>query len=220
MSSFIPCSELSEWHRPGKGRELQFFATNEELTGWLQHELPDKYQPYELVAADLVAQGDLYVRTSFTCPLADFPGGIQPMERWQFWIWSQSLTPELPSQFDSEAFHRVCSFNGLVSVEHGGRKHNGQDISRIAIVDKLANEADGRQYLHTDYLRIYRHLHKLINASLIYDSIITFRDGLEEESSLTRWTEGAVREYEGGKKFVLRPGPKTARASSRKQAKP
>jgi hypothetical protein len=76
-------------------------------------------------------------------------------------------------------------------------------------VDKVINDATGKVVTHKDYLRVFKALRKGIKKHLCYSSFWKYKNGSEREDfKLRLMTEGAVRAYEEGMKFVNRPGRK------------
>jgi hypothetical protein len=137
MKSTAIIEDVTRWDRVG-GRELQFFATDAEVVIWLTKHLPGQCAPYHLVGSDVVPDGAVYVQQPYQCEineLVECASAASP-RRYSFWIWSEALTPGLRlrrgQQVDS-----VCSFNGLVLLQHGFLHHGRRDVSRISIADKV-----------------------------------------------------------------------------------
>jgi hypothetical protein len=213
--SIINIENLDRWERVGRGRTLQFFATDEEVQGWLVHALPPEYAPYHLVGVDIVKEDRLYVEQPFMCEISALLQCMQGLEepRYDFWIWSEILTSTLPLQ-GGAWLTKFFSFNGLINLQHGSMIRDYSDPSRricraassIGLVDRVRNLDTGEERHHEGYLRIYKALHKTIKKALVYSSIIRFPDGHEEEDTHLRMTEAAVHSCQAGFPFINAPG--------------
>lgn len=211
-------SERSEWRRLGRGKTLEFFATDDEVRQWLMH-LPAEFRPYKLIGYDLVEVSKRrFVPQQWEFELSDFPGCMQgPREmRWEFGIWSAKLSPKPATTVDRSA---KSPPHNLVLLQHGGflklpwldLKLSQKDVRRrvessIGIVDRIINDKTGEVVVFKEYLEIFNSLRKEIEKKLCFASIQSFRDGTELETTQYRWTEAAVRLYESGFPFTYRPG--------------
>lgn len=211
-------TDLAYWQRYGRGRSLEFFSVDEEIAKWLTTSLPAKYAPYELVGEDRIKQGDEYIAYPFRCNPEKFIECVsdRSKERTRFWIWSQFLTPDLDFKMGA-SFTKHLSLSGLVHIQHGSRirVRNPRDpavpkervATYIGIVDRIFNNQTESIYEHTEYLEIYKSLHRTIKKELVYSSWAKFMDGHEEETTrMFLMTEGAVQAYEAGIQFINRPG--------------
>lgn len=125
---------------------------------------------------------------------------------YNYWLWSEELTPDLRLE-QCERVNGICSHNGLVLVQHGLMRRGAKDRSRIAIIEGVVNLDTGEERRHDGYAKVYRTLRRVIDKHLVYSAVHRFRDGHEEEDDrVQRMTEGAVREYEAGVKYAVRPG--------------
>lgn len=216
MSNHLDNSNIDHWIRVTRGKELQFFATDQEVEAWLNHALPPLYSPYQLIGVDKVQVGQTYVEYPFYCEVGSLlecmKESVAP--RYNFWIWSKKLTPKL-SLTPATNITRLLSFQGLVLLQHGMMLHDRTDptrllrraASRIAIVDRIKNIVTGQIIRHDGYLEIYRALYNVISKALVYSSLVRFPDGhIEEDTRLQRMTEGAVRSYEAGYPLMNKPG--------------
>src|SRR5215217_8032924 len=114
-------TDVDRWDRGNFGRRFQFIATDEEVQHWLLHCLPSKYAPYRMVGYDRVpGDGSFYVDEPEQCELDALLPCMQERDppRWAFFIWSQTLTPDLPLQRmdlrHTSGIDKVCIYNGLV----------------------------------------------------------------------------------------------------------
>jgi hypothetical protein len=219
MKAEAVIADVTKWDRVG-GRELQFFATDAEVERWLTQELPEQYSPYHLVGSDLVEDGPIYVQRPFQCEFGEMlecrhGSGL---ERHNFWIWSELLTPSLPLR-QGDPIVALCSYSGLVLLQHGFVHHGRRDVSRISMVDKVRHLETGEVLQHEGYFDIYKTLRKKIKKALCYATIWSFADGSERESDRgALWTEGTVQEYEAGVPFVARPGRRLEKATAKSRS--
>jgi len=201
-----------DWTRAG-GKELQFYATDSEVEQWILNFLPEEFGPYRLVGSTLVKRERIYVQDPFDFALTDF-NKARGEEISDFWILARSLTPEFNFKI-GDPIGLTCSINGLIllqlgsviQVQRGSAIEWRKDSSRIAITDKIINNNSDQIVYHSDYLTIYKHLAKRIKPLLKYSTILTFKDGSEEEDeTLALMTEGVVAECQAGVKYLARPG--------------
>lgn len=219
MSESSLITALAQWQRVGRGRSLQFFATDEEVQAWLNHALPEEFAPYVLVGVDKIKQSRFkYVDEPFQCDVSALSACMSgPVgRRSDFWICSKVLTPELLLRRGIWQ-QRLFSSNGLVDLAHGMmvKVRNPRDpaqpleqyASAVGIVDKIQNLETGEVRQYEGYLRIYQALRKVIRKELVYSSVVRAADGTEaEDTSVALMTEGAVRAYAEGIPYINRPG--------------
>jgi hypothetical protein len=202
--------DVDQWCRVGRGKELQFFATDSEVQEWLLRCLPSANRPYSLVGEDLIPFDKRhYAPKPFRFELSEFPQCVYRSTgdtRFNFWIHSDRLTPGL--RLDQRASPgAICSLNGLLLLQHGSCLDGRRDASRIAIVDRVQHAITGETRHYYDYLVVFKHLRKIIRRALIYSSMQTFADGhIEEDTSLQLMTDGAVRSHHAGFRFTNEPG--------------
>jgi len=201
--------DVDNWFRIGRGRELQFFATDDEVQSWLLNFLPEEYAPYSLVGADLIKKGKIYIEQGFEFDISELEKAMYEKDetRWHYWIRSKVLTPEL-RLITGERITWTLSYSGLVSLQHGRELQNmGRDASSIGIVERVKNEKTGEIRHHKDYLRIFNSLKRKVKRTLCYSTIHKFKNGtVAEDTRLQLMTEKAVRAYEDGLLFKNAPG--------------
>jgi hypothetical protein len=213
MEPKIPIYDVDNWHRVGRGRVLQFFATDDEIQEWLLSALPPEYGPYTLVGADLVQiEKKKYIQKGFEFGIDELKRAMyeQDETRWEYWIRSKVITPQLDFS-RHKMISWILSYSGLVGLHHGSYNKNkwvdGLDASSIGIVDQVNNDKTGEKIQHKEYLNIFKKLNREIKNHLCYSSFWKYKDGSEREDFESRlMTEKAVRAYEEGMKFVNRPG--------------
>lgn len=206
----------TEWVRLGRGKNRQFFATDDEVQTWLLEGLPKQYAPYELIVVDRVKHATSYIDQAFAYQVEALSQCLHDASqpRYEVWIRSKCLTPEIPIWSGVQLDH-VLSFNGLVLLQHGLMIRDRRtasaplcrDVSRIAIVDKVQHRVTGEIREYKEYVNIYTSLDKVIRRALVYSSIVWDMQGNEsEDTRLQLWTEGAVTSYHAGVRYVHRPG--------------
>ena len=209
MHSPLNIYGVDRWTRFGRGKELQFFATDAEVENWLITSLPAIYGPYQLIGCDLIKENGAFVEYPFRCDISCFRKcrqGKNNGPRYEFWIHSEALTPGLSFEFGSRMC-ALCALNGLVLIQHGFLHRGRKDASRIAVVDTIRDSETMEIKHHRDYDQVFRSLFKVIKKSLVYSSIQRFADGHEEEDTrIERMTIGAAQEYEAGVAMTKRPG--------------
>jgi len=125
------------------------------------------------------------------------------------WVWSQRLTPDLPTDLRDEenTLSMLCSANGLVAIQRGLTRDAGLEPFALGITHKIFNPDAGRVVTHTGYLQIFDALRKAIRKKLVYSSIRVFPDGTRlEDTRLQRMTAAAVKAYKSGVRFANLPG--------------
>lgn len=212
MSS-VPSIEVSpllshpgDWMRIGRGRSLQFFATDEEVETWLRSSLPVEYGPFRLVDA----QGSLRGRSGVKRVIWDVSEFLEQLGSYGsstiVHIWSEALTPNLLSEVVDD-FSAACSLSGLPSLDHGYVRKGMQESSSLAMVERIQNKETGEIREHSGYRKVYNRLSRAIKKSLCYSTFHRFADGSEEEdTSLRRMTEAAAQAHGNGIVFTARPG--------------
>lgn len=200
-----------EWSRSGRGRELQFFATDAEVEEWLGH-LSDDYAPYSAWVSRLVRRNGTYQRTLSCFPLDEWlrahkDGGQDvPSLADQFFLHAAAVMPALPTD-EAVARHanEWASLNGLVLVQHGATRAGRQLASRVAVTDRIKNRSSGKVVSLKDRTVVFDALCKMIETELRFTSIQVFRDGHEEEDASQLMTAEAADLAAAGR-FVRRPG--------------
>jgi hypothetical protein len=203
----IPGSELGNWERVGRGRVLQFFATDEEVQAWLNSALPPAYAPYGLIRQEYRIRGQrrLPIVTYSVSDFIDCLGKRDPPST-HFHIWSEVLSFDLLGD-PCDDVGALCSLNGLPAVDHGHVRKGKQEGSAISIVDRVRNKTTGELRDHSEYRKVYNSLVRVIKKSLCYSTINRFADGSErEDTSLRRMTEAAAQAHGHAVVFSARPG--------------
>jgi hypothetical protein len=193
------------WHRVGRGKEIQFFATDGEVQEWLRSGLPGEAEPYVMVATREGQQLIVATPSNFL----ELRSSSDPA-RIQFWIASESISgllPDLSTLTPLPLADAVCAVNGFLLLQHGRMFENAQDVSRVAITNVVRNSETGEERTHREYLSIFKSLAGRIAQDLRYSTIRRQADGREvEDPELVRMTDGARAGYESGTALTSRPG--------------
>jgi hypothetical protein len=207
MTTYSAIYDTVNWSRVGRGKGMQFFATDDEVAAWLQRSLPCEYTPYSLGGVDLVQNGSIYDEIPFEFAIHDFPecmnrpGGY----RYNFSIISRKLHPDIELQ-SKRNINAICTINGFPLMQHGVPLKEKRDRTFFAITPKVINIITGETREYPEYLRIFNTLAKTIRKSLVYTSIHRFPDGHEEENRDQLMTEQAAISHGNGYPFIDRPG--------------
>lgn len=212
-------SDLENWLRLGRGRNVTFIATDEEVQEWLSSCLPAGFGPYRLVGADLVREGKHYVQLPFSGQIDELSQLMHRPDRdaFQFCIWSKTLTPDLELTPRTNIAAQL-GVNGLISLQHGSKikDYSTPDQlpalwpSSLGVIDRVQNRETGEIRHYAEYLQIYSILKRAMKKLTIYSAVLRFKTGEEEEvvgAGAPLWTEGAKRLHDAGVRFcAVRPG--------------
>ena len=159
MAHPIAYEDIDNWGRVGHGRIFDFFATWEEMQGWLLTELPDEYGPYQLVGLDRVKRkGPSYLTVVYRYGISELkkaliqvPRGSVQSHRRFIRIWAKGLTPEAPShnELKMESFF---AFNGMIAIDSGG---SGCACVGIQYTPIVMNDETGEKVTHKEYEDIF-----------------------------------------------------------------
>jgi hypothetical protein len=195
-------TEPSAWDRSGRGKMIQFFATDEEVRRWLAEGLDPLYAPYFVTfTAEQNRGGTQSINLDPFLRAKDAFKGAH-----RFWIGSQSLSGKLRELPLPSPWEPLFAVNGLLLLSHGDVFNERFDSSALAISDRFRNESSGELLKHDDYLQIYRGLEKRIRGDLRYATISQLSAAEEEDDRLVLMTEGAKRASDSGLPFTSRPG--------------
>jgi hypothetical protein len=200
----------TDWSRAGRGRELQFFATDRELLTWFDA-LPDENAPYTIWGSRLVRRDIEHERVLFRYSLEEWTHALAAGWPDQFFLHAAKLISPLP--VDEEAAPRANewgSLNGLVLVQHGSTRAGKRLASRIAVTDKIRNRSSGKTVSIKERALVFDALRTMIETDLCFTSIQVFRDGHEEEDNVQLMTAEAAQLAAEGY-FIRRPGRRIKR---------
>lgn len=185
------------WHRSGRGAELQFFATDEEVRRWLES-LPTKFGRctllYESQSDRAPAKGSYQV-----CPLDDWLRSLSGSETSraipfsQFFLQAEALTPVIPHIGKTFTdVNALAVINGLMLVQHGATRSGRRLASRVAVARSITNNVTGEVRDLSDRTLIFDELRRRIRKALAHTSLQVFRDGHEEEDRVQMMTDAAA----------------------------
>jgi hypothetical protein len=198
----------ARWKRAGSGRELQFFATDEEVQSCLESGLPPELGPWTVAAVDIVRSGRSFGRELFFCAPAEFSAAIAPpdRDRSSFWIVSERLSPML-LDVPADSFEDSANICGVPVLQHGVKFDGRHDASRLAIVDRVQHVDTGEARTHASYLRVFQSLCEALRALLVYSTVYTFPDGhAEKDDRNTLMSSGVAEGVRAGALYTRNPG--------------
>jgi hypothetical protein len=146
-------SEIDHWLRQGRGKTFQFSATAKEVAELLRKTLPSQFAPYSLLGIVMVKEGKYYKQVCRVATIADFPL-LRAEGIWQFFIYSQVLSHELPIK-ESSDLEGLCATNGLINLQQSYVNQVLLQETNIGMIDKVKNTLTGEIREHSDYLKIF-----------------------------------------------------------------
>jgi hypothetical protein len=160
----VPTSNLNPhvWIRYGRGKGVHFRANDDDIVRALTSGLPQGYAPYVLLATSLRKVGNKYESNCEVTNFDDIPRFRQEGV-WNYFLGSLRLTA-LPNFDQLDSAGRWLATNGLINLQHGRTGKKGLEPSSVGIVDKVRNTESGEIRTHSDYLKIYKGLAKLIRS--------------------------------------------------------
>jgi hypothetical protein len=210
MSTSAPRRQIldpREWSRVG-GRELQFFATDDEVRGYL-NELPSEFGPYDTLGSTLLPNpggSPPYRSEPYVCAIDEHferlaRGMAIPSN---IFVRPAALVPALPIADGGRDIDAWCTVNGVVLLQHGWTRSGKREASRIAICDKMDSAAGQRIHLK-EQAKVFDHLKRRIRRDLKFASIRVYKGGIADESTHQMMTSAAAELAKTGF-FVSTPG--------------
>lgn len=180
------------WHRIGRGRERQFYATDAEIARFLTEGLPSSMRPYHLLGVEVSRERLDPTHRLIRYEVDEVVACCARSGGHGAWIVSSTLTSV--DGWTGDGLQPTAAVNGLILVEHGFSPRGRQEASRIAIVDRIQNVETGAGHIHAHYLAIFRSLDRHIRRSLRWSSVRRLRDQTEDEDSrVVLMTDEAAR---------------------------
>lgn len=176
------------WQRYGRGKIVQFFATDEEVCEFLEECLPREFAPYSLLWVRFIEDGNKYRHEYVASDLGDFLE-LRAQGVWKFFLRSKVLTPGAFPE-STAPVDWSWSFSGLVNIQQGRLRQGRQEWSGLGIVDKAQNKETGEIVSHEGYLKIFNVLKKSLRKRLLYNTVKARPNGTLDESKSIRMTEG------------------------------
>lgn len=194
--------------RVGRGRQLEFYATDRDVETWLLESLPERLAPYTVITEQNRLDGQRVVSTLREASLSDTMATaaaetIRLTHR--FWIRSHALHPEridLSSVTDLSLLH----LNGLPYLDHGARRPDGRlAASCLQHLPEVVDLRRGLKLAHDDYASVFRALRHRIRRSLTHLVTIQFPSGKTWTSESNLMTDDAAFSHEGGRPYDAQP---------------
>jgi hypothetical protein len=211
-------ADLDGWCRL-ESETVQFYATDADVSRWLQEGLPTDYGPYFLVGQDVTRlERKRILRRPFAFDVAEFARARHrtdgtPVERRMFFIFSSRLSGNPPPVVDTDNLDAYYSLNGLISLVLGGRRKNrikGRDFvedSSFGIVESIVNHDQDKVIVNAEYKTIYRSLLEIVERDLVYATVLRpADDSRQSECTLIRMTQHAAAAYAEGVPYLHKPG--------------
>lgn len=199
-----------KWSRDGRGKEIQFYATNEEIISFFSlFSQENEGGAFFFEGADLVRDDETgrFFEQPFSVSLIDaFDKDSNNFFRHRnLWLRSEQLTESIVSIFEREIGH-ICSLSGLVLFQPSFGTKKGNSPCRLSIVCKVRNNETLVVHRHSDYIKIFRGLQAIVENALCYESMHRFPDGHEETNGkILRMTQGVAQLHKEGVTFLDRP---------------
>jgi hypothetical protein len=196
-----------DYNLAGRGLELQFFATDDEIQELIDVTLPSAFAPYRGMAVVMRERGDRtgYDREHVECEVGDLIRCARSQEASQVWIGSDVVTPTLAS---ARADAAIWSLTGLIVVEPGRIWRGAIWESRIACVPSVMNLRTGAVEQNADYKRLYDLLRAAIRKRLNWSTIRVLPSG-EAQESTDFWLmtdRAAAAALSSPERWAVRPG--------------
>ncbi len=194
--------DTKSWLRRG-GHRFDFFATDEDVQSWLNSGLLEGYEPYSLCGASRRLEGGIVEQDTFMIRPGDFwMHRKSNPSNWEYWIFSEKLTPVGGIRDQLKAIDRVASVNGLVLLQHGSYNRDKLDCSSLCVVDKLVHSGTLEEMEFEEYLKIFTRLKRVIKKDLKYSTRHVYPNGAVVEDERLLMTEKAAAAIEDGVRYI------------------
>lgn len=205
-------TDITHWYSKRSNR-LQFFATDADLQEVLDAALPAELGPWRLTGADnLQYQSEPpryqeYPYSLETTQLAPAGDDARGRRRMNMFLWTPSLTTELPPQEPSLRYTAGCSLNGFVLVQRRERRRRLEYFEgALGIVHRVVNHTEGTERDYPEYLKVFNRLRRRLRSLLVQPTVWrSMRYGTEAVSTWERWTERAMKAFEPDPELRFRP---------------
>jgi hypothetical protein len=173
--------EPDEYYGHGRGRVLQFYATDEELRSAILASAPPEFGPYSLAGSRLVENGGdaAYVEDPFEGRLQDLPQLLSAEIR--AWLRSHCLTPE-PKFRRGDPVEDVCAMNGLIGLQHDHLSPGKRGPTRMFLNHRVQHCDTGEVIYHEGYDRVFASIKRRVKRLLVWTAVLTFPSGESFES--------------------------------------
>jgi hypothetical protein len=194
-----PLLNPEEWRRRGRGRELQFLATDAEVQSWLVRARDELRVDFSLVGADALRETQrTATRRRFSFPVdamvnsLDGPGG----RRINLWLIDQAHCGRF-DKVEAGDLDRVCSTKGQVLVQPVIQlADGGVEPGRFAVATEVVN-GSCESIRHVGAERVFDVLRRNAMRDLVHRTIIRLGDGSEVHDPAVRMTREAANQRRG-----------------------
>lgn len=193
------------WTRTGRGHEVQFLATDEEIQHWISDSLP----PHEcfLIGHDRITAGREWRDEPFISPASEYASAKNGHSgvRLNLWIWCRAIGPaiHLGATLPDDA---SCSLSGLILLQPVKYVDMVPGVpGRIAIVTQVQHLGTGQLVECTEYKAMYEKLRRRITADLRYRTMRRFPNGSEVVDRVVRMSAGAAALWRSNSSWRWRP---------------
>lgn len=164
------------WMHASRGRDFQFFATDEDIIELLTDALLPEFGPYALLVPYPEVHGKGYREAVRRQAVSDFTGlRAEGFELFQ--VESHAITGEVDFT-GTQKLSVLLGVNGLLRLHHGNcSKKLGWLPSRLSLVHRIVQQFTGERYKHREYDRIFGCLKRAIRKRLKYRTLPVHEDG-------------------------------------------
>jgi len=159
--------DFDGWYRAGRGRSMQFYATDEEVAEWLVETLPVQHAPYVILREEW--SHPRMVVHSYA--LDDVAASFAADRSARHWIKSEVLSPELePRDVRRTDDLSKLSFSGLIAIRVTDEFSGRMEPASMAMTDRIRHEATGEERRQPEYLRIFERLRRSMRKRLVVET--------------------------------------------------
>lgn len=158
------------WKPAGRGRDFQFFATDEDIVELFAEALPEEYGPYSLLVPYVEPHSNAYREVVSRYSMLEF---IHQREEGQelFQIQSHAITGNVDFS-GAQKLRALIGVNGLLYLHHGNRSNKlGWLPSHLGIVHRIVQQFTGERHEHCEYDRIFGCLKRAAQERLKYKTL-------------------------------------------------
>jgi hypothetical protein len=185
------------WQAVGRGPQLFFYSTDEELLNWIAA-LPEQFGPYELVSR-FFDQSRTWQSIAISIPSSSEQ--LRAAGVWR--IRAVGVTPAFALE-PNDTLQDRAALRGMPLLDLGGRDRLGQvGHTTLAMSTRARNTRTGKFLLHEEYREIFAALRKAIESNLTWSTTTAGDRG--EDYAGPRMTDGARAAHLGGHNFSSRP---------------
>ncbi len=159
--------DFTGWHRAGRGRSFQFYATDDEIAEWLLEMLQADFAPYVVFREKRVGSRLVVHERN----LDDIERSFADDRNTRHWIKSAVLSPGLhPEDISAPNDVGKLSFNGLIAVRLGADWKGRREAAELALIDRVRNDETAEERRRSDYLRIFERLRRSLRKRLVVNT--------------------------------------------------